>query len=298
MIFETGQKFRLAHLSDAHIGPLPRPRWNELIGKRLTGFMNWHNGRHNIHNMAVLRTLVQDIHAQTPDHVAMTGDILNIGLHSEFAPARDWLASVGAPDAVSFVPGNHDVYVHSNRADLVRFFAPWMAGGTFPYVRKIGPVAVIGLNSGVPTLPFVASGRLGKAQLKAFANLLKSDDLTGMARVVMIHHPPYASGARFARGLDDASAFEQIIAEHGAELVLHGHNHRAQVHFLPGPGNHVPVVGVASASAVPGSPHHLAAYHLYELSKQGAGWHISGRIRGSRPDDAGVHDLGGLSLSR
>ena len=25
--------FRIAHLSDPHIGPLPKPRWRELIGK-------------------------------------------------------------------------------------------------------------------------------------------------------------------------------------------------------------------------------------------------------------------------
>ena len=37
--------FRLAHLSDAHIGPLPRPKWRELIGKRATGYINWRRGR-------------------------------------------------------------------------------------------------------------------------------------------------------------------------------------------------------------------------------------------------------------
>ena len=29
--------FRLAHLSDPHVGPLPRPRLRELVGKRVTG---------------------------------------------------------------------------------------------------------------------------------------------------------------------------------------------------------------------------------------------------------------------
>ena len=31
----------------------------------------------------------------------------------------------------------------------------------FPYVRRIGGLALIGLNSAVPTKPFVAAGRLG-----------------------------------------------------------------------------------------------------------------------------------------
>ena len=31
------------------------------------------------------------------------------------------------------------------------------------------------------------------------------------------------------RGLSDVGAFETIIARHGAELIVHGHNHRTHV---------------------------------------------------------------------
>ena len=37
--------FTLAHLSDIHLAPLPDPRWQELIGKRLTGYINWRRKR-------------------------------------------------------------------------------------------------------------------------------------------------------------------------------------------------------------------------------------------------------------
>jgi 3',5'-cyclic AMP phosphodiesterase CpdA len=76
--------FLLAHLSDAHIGPLPRPHRRELLGKRITGYMNWQRGRSLTHNMDVLAAIVADIHAQKPDHIAMTGDILNIGSRRNF----------------------------------------------------------------------------------------------------------------------------------------------------------------------------------------------------------------------
>ena len=46
--------------------------------------------------MDVLAKLVDDIHAQKPDHVAMTGDILNIGLPAEFQLARAWLRDARA----------------------------------------------------------------------------------------------------------------------------------------------------------------------------------------------------------
>ncbi|HEX3710381.1 MAG TPA: metallophosphoesterase, partial [Pseudolabrys sp.] len=37
--------FVLAHLSDPHLAPLPRPRVDELIGKRITGYVNWRRHR-------------------------------------------------------------------------------------------------------------------------------------------------------------------------------------------------------------------------------------------------------------
>ncbi len=37
--------FVLAHLSDPHLGPLPRARMRELASKRMLGFVNWRRGR-------------------------------------------------------------------------------------------------------------------------------------------------------------------------------------------------------------------------------------------------------------
>ena len=47
--------------------------------------------------MDVLAALVADLKAQRPGHIAMTGDILNIGLKAEFPPARAWLETLGGP---------------------------------------------------------------------------------------------------------------------------------------------------------------------------------------------------------
>ena len=103
--------FLLAHLSDAHIGPIPRPNLAELLGKRATGYVNWLRKRAAQHDMSLLARLVDDLLAQKPDHVAMTGDIVNIGLSGEIALAREWLGRLGGPEQVSFSPGNHDAYV-------------------------------------------------------------------------------------------------------------------------------------------------------------------------------------------
>ena len=292
--------FLLAHLSDSHIGPLPKPRLRDLAGKRLTGYTNWQR-RANIHNMGVLTAVVADIAAQKPDHTAMTGDVMNIGLPEEFATAAAWLHTLGAPHDVSFVPGNHDCYVRSNATHIRETFAPWCGNDgeghtSFPYLRVRGEVALIGLSSAIPTAPLLASGSIGLPQRAALEKLLTQTGAQGLCRVVMIHHPPYSGGASIGRGLRDARQFEDIIARHGAELVLHGHNHRLLVKKLRGPEHEAIVVGAASASAVPGSPLHRAAWHMYSIERDGGSWHIEGRVRGIRDGSDRIEDIGPVGM--
>lgn len=288
--------FLLAHLSDAHIGPVPRPRLRELLGKRATGYANWLHKRARQHDMGLLARLVDDLKAQKPDHVAMTGDIVNIGLEAEIALARQWLDKLGAPGEVSFSPGNHDAYVPGAMPALAKAFAPWTRSDDdapgFPYLRRRGGVALIGLSSGVPTAPFIASGRLGAEQLARLTGLLAQTQAEGLARVVLIHHPPHRGGARPLRGLDDAAAFEEVVVRCGAELVLHGHNHSQSLHFLAGPRERVPVVGVASASARPGAHRPAAAYHLFEITQAG----IKARARGYDEGRGEIVELEAISL--
>ena len=277
--------FLLAHLSDAHIGPIPRPNLAELLGKRATGYVNWLYKRAGQHDMGVLARIVDDLKAQAPDHVLMTGDIVNIGLAAEIAQAKDWLAALGSPEQVSFTPGNHDAYVVDATQLIHQTLAPWTAGegseSGFPYLRKRGGIALIGLDSGVPTGPFIASGRLGAAQLARLGDLLEQTRAEGLTRVVFVHHPPNVGGARILRGLDDAGDFEAVIAQHGAELILHGHNHRPSLARIAGPqGSETPVVGVASASARPGGHYPGAAYHLFQIERVESGARITLRSRG------------------
>jgi 3',5'-cyclic AMP phosphodiesterase CpdA len=285
----------LAHLSDAHIGPLPRPQKRELLGKRLTGYLNWTRGRHLVHDMDALRRLVADVKAQRPGHVAMTGDILNIGLKAEFPPARAWLETLGSPHDVSFVPGNHDAYVHAALPHLSTTFAAWTTGDSgeteFPYLRVRENVALIGLSSAVPTAPLIASGRIGRTQLAAAADLLSQAARDGLIRVVMIHHPPQPGGAKFGRGLSDAGLFAAMIRRLGAELILHGHNHKLSVAHLPGPARQVPIVGVASASAIHGAAGHRASYNLFKIEGSAKNPQIRGRMRGLLPGGREIGDL-------
>lgn len=299
--------FRLAHLSDPHVGPLGRVRLHQLIGKRATGYANWRRGRSRSHDMTVLETLVSDLKQQGAAHVACTGDLCNIGLPSEWETARTFLEALGSPETVSFVPGNHDAYVRGSLEGLLAACSGYTgddsgSSGRFPYLRRRGPVALIGLSSAIPTKPFVATGRLGPPQLAAAESLLRAlaTEPGKPFRVVMIHHPPQPGGASSGRELKDAAAFTAMIARAGAELILHGHNHTTTSALVPGPdGRFVPVIGAPSASARPDGHGGLAArrasYLLYEITRNGAGYAVIARRRGL--DASGtVCDLGPIAL--
>src|SRR5207248_10880142 len=100
--------FTLAHLSDPHLPPLPTPRLAELAGKRVLGYLNWTRNRRKVYRGEVLDAQGSDLRAQAPDHVAMTGDVGNLAIEAEIAPALSGLKGVGQPDRATAVPGNHD----------------------------------------------------------------------------------------------------------------------------------------------------------------------------------------------
>ncbi|WP_019902953.1 metallophosphoesterase [Methylobacterium sp. 77] len=299
--------FRLAHLTDPHVGPIARPRLRQLLGKRATGYVNWRRGRSRHHDMEILAALVADLQTQPHDHIACTGDLCNIGLPSEWATARVFLEALGTPDTVSFVPGNHDAYVRGSLEGLLKACGAWTSGddGTacvFPYLRRRGRLALIGISSAIPTKPFVAAGRVGTPQLEAAEALLKrlGNEAEPPFRVAMIHHPPQPGGASAGRELKDADAFTAMIGRAGADLILHGHNHVGSVAFVEGPnGVGVPVVGAPSASAVShgGKLHRRASYHVYTITRADGRYVIDAKERGLT--EAGtIADLRVLKLAR
>lgn len=288
---------RIAHLSDLHLpnvaGFTPR-FWNV---KRTLGWLNWQIKRRVVHKMEAVDAILADILAQAPDHVAITGDLVNIGLPFEYEAALRFLQRVGPPERVSVVPGNHDIYVDPEGAAgtaLWRAYmmpdsdielaalaghgqgAPWYFDA-FPFVRKVGCVALIGVNSSRPTAVGYAGGTVGAGQIARLGAALDATRAAGVARVVLIHHPPLRGLAASRRAIDDVAAVEEAIGRHGAELVLHGHNHEVSDHEIGG----ARVLGIASASAAYPYKHEpRACWRFIQVSRDGAGFRISTELRG------------------
>jgi 3',5'-cyclic AMP phosphodiesterase CpdA len=285
-----GNVFVLAHLSDPHLAPLPRPRIAELASKRVTGYLNWVRKRRAVHRSDVLAAIVRDLVSERPDHIAVTGDLVNIALPGEFENARRWLDQLGRPADVSVVPGNHDAYVSAGDALRLRHWAPYTAGDTtlrgdaFPFLRIRGPVALIGVSTAVPTPPFMATGRLGTYQIARMMELLAAN--AAQFRVVLIHHPPHTVPKSHVKRLVDAAAFRKAIAFAGAELVIHGHDHVRSLSYIDAHHGRVPVIGVPSASAALGLDHDPAGYNLYRIDERPGAWTCEVERRGMNGDGA------------
>jgi 3',5'-cyclic AMP phosphodiesterase CpdA len=288
--------YTLAHLTDVHLSPVTgfHPKfWN---GKRALGFINWQRARKAVHRRNVADKLVADAQALRIDHIAITGDLINLGLPAEYDAARHWLESAGPPERVTVVPGNHDIYTrlkgHSGVATWAAYMGCEPGSLAFPFVRRVGPLALIGLNSAVETPPFYASGRLGAHQIEVTGELLHRLADEGIIRVVLIHHPPLSGLAKPRRGLEDAAMFQRMLQKAGAELVLHGHNHRDMLTWHPDALGHVPVVGAGSASA--GQLHKaepLARYNVFTFFQSSEGVRIRQTIRGLETPDGPVVKL-------
>lgn len=268
--------FRLSHISDIHLSPLPRIRYRELASKRITGYINWRRNRKDAMHGTVLDTLIADLLAQAPDHQAITGDLVNLALNLEIEIASDWLRTLGDPNDISVVPGNHDAYVPGALDRACRAWEPWMRGDgidnqdkrpEFPYMRVRDNVAIIGVSSARATAPFMASGDFRPAQAKRLAAMLDEAKARGLFRVVMIHHPPIQNATPTYKRLFGIHRFQRIIRRHGAELVLHGHTHLATRYEITGTNGSVPVICVPSASQSYGGHKPAARYNLFDIGK-------------------------------
>ncbi len=290
--------FRLAHLSDLQLPPPPLPfRWRDAASKRLLSRFAWRRKQHR-HLRAVLDAIAADVAAHAPDHIAITGDVINFATPEEFAAARAWLEALGEPDRITVSPGNHDAL---SAAGAPRGFEPWRpwlsdgAEGGFPHLRVRGPVALVNLSSAVPTALHLAQGTLGGAQIEAAGRLLRESGERGLYRVVLLHHPVARGVVAGRKALTDAAALRTMLAEVGAELILHGHAHEALMTSTPGPRGSIPILAVPAASTPAGGPGQPARWNEIAITAEGGRFRTAVTARGITPT-LDVETLGSFVL--
>ena len=140
----------------------------------------------------------------------------------------------------------------------------------------------------------MATGRLGRVQLKALDSMLAQLSAESAFRVLLVHHPLRSNSS--IKRLTDARELRAVLQRHGVELVLHGHDHIHSTMWFDGPGGRIPAIGVPSASALAHRHYPAAAYNLFSIEREGEAWRCRQSIRGFG-DDAVIRDLGQTILS-
>jgi 3',5'-cyclic AMP phosphodiesterase CpdA len=262
---------RFVHCSDIHLLDLAGTRPTRFLNKRLTGAANLLFHRSRKHDQGLFDSIVQHARDYAAERLVVTGDVTNLALESEFELVRSKLRGAGLP--VTVIPGNHDAYTRGSAR--ARRFESYMAefmvgerhgGADYPYIQRHGDVALVGVSTAIPSLPLYAVGQVGDEQLARLGDMLSALAQEPVARIVLIHHPVMPGVAKPRHGLNDREAFARVIAEHGAELILHGHEHRRIDGDLPGPRGPVPVHGIGSGTYLSQKPGKHGAFSFYDAS--------------------------------
>lgn len=284
-----------AQLSDPHLSDLGGVQASQLLSKRLLSYLSWRRKRRFEHRREVLDALAEDLAGADLDQLLITGDLTHTGLPEEFRQAQQWLRQLGPADRVAVTPGNHDALVKDDPQQTFALWRDYMAPDPgretgFPSLRQRGELAFIGLSSALPTPPLMASGKVDGTQLRALAELL--EETRGRFRVVYVHHSPVQGVEKWRKALRNADAVAKVLSTHGAELVLHGHGHRARLDQLPGRDGDIPVIAVPSASAMGLYGADVAAYNRYQVERDDRGWQVTVERRQLSADRKGFEPAG------
>jgi 3',5'-cyclic AMP phosphodiesterase CpdA len=312
----------IAQVSDPHL-TAPDPHSDGRLGlKRLLSYLAWQRKRRYLHQPEVLAAVMADLQASERDHTIVTGDLTQLGLPGECREVLAWLEAQGNPHDVAVIPGNHDVLVTDDWETTIGLWAryfesdpeiahpmrerlpsrdsgsdrDWEVAPTsghracYPSVRRRGSVALIGLDSAVPTAPFYATGRLGAVQLDRLRSLLEGLGRDGAFRFVYVHHSPLPGGHKWRKRLADADALLAVLESAGAELIVHGHGHHEAFAMLPTAVGPMLVVGAPSGSLVG-----AAGWNRYSIAPDPQGWSVDIDYRRLGPDGM-VSQSGGRHL--
>jgi 3',5'-cyclic AMP phosphodiesterase CpdA len=275
---------KVAHLSDLHLLDLSDVSPLRFLNKRVSGYFNLRIRRKSVHRVDYVRAMGDHLDRLEIDHVIVTGDITNLALESEFAYARNVIERELrlTPERLTIVPGNHDAYTRGayRSGRFASYFGDYLVSalpelsthlpmGPFPVVKFCGPLAIVGLSTAVPHLPFVAAGELGRGQIASVEKIVSHPDVRLRSMIVALHHPveaPPSLVKAWLEGLRDRDALLSALALQPRALIVHGHLHRRLTRPLDGRFTHH---GATSASLHHHDETRHAAFNVYTFSKEG-----------------------------
>jgi 3',5'-cyclic AMP phosphodiesterase CpdA len=224
---ENAMSVQIVHLSDLHFDDKPD---------------SWNDNDWALNNAgARFEALAKFIDNEYPKaHIAITGDITDSGTIAQYQLAQRLLGPWLESGKLSVVPGNHDcgTYgLHFNEERWTTFYRTFGTAvgrsSTLPWVKHVGPVALIGLDSTKASKGTGwACGAVGGTQLQRLGEVLENPAVMGRVPVVLMHHHPFDKADTTL--LADAPEFRRIL-QRGLQrrrkaVVLYGHRHGTKRH--------------------------------------------------------------------
>jgi len=196
--------------------------------------------------------LVNDLEAQQPDIIVITGDLTQAGRRREFEAGRDFLNALSANKLI--VPGNHDLPVINLWSRFItpyNRFERYMSGMINPIFNNAG-VTIVGLNTARRAALDInwSYGRLSRSQiLRATENLENAP--MGNVKIIAAHHPfvlgPGRAGSRtVGRGAEALSGF----AASGLDIALTGHVHHSSAEIFEVDARKIVMIQAGTATSI------------------------------------------------
>lgn len=249
--------FRIAHISDTHVSP-----------------------EYNRVNIIKLKSFLAHVIDEDYDHIVITGDITGQGELRGYRSVRRLLRYFDLLhyDRLSVTIGNHDIFGGVHRAEdlftfgqhckttdyqgQIRLFErtfketfpqkAYTGESPFPYVKIVGPAAIVGINSISPFHPLInpvgSNGRITESQLVGIERILRHPSIADLKKIVLIHHHfnkfrPYSEslGSKLYQKFESQTLklygkkkVEEIMKSCGVSAVLHGHTHIEGIYSVSG----------------------------------------------------------------
>lgn len=245
--------YKIAHISDPHVSYSDENGY----GKRLV-------------------ELLTDIKNKNCDHVIITGDIVDNPIRADLQYVKEIISHFGILESsrISVVPGNHDVFGGSPKGqDFFRFYmkcketdyennvdafietfkASFPSNHSFPYIKIINNIALIGVNSNfewsMKKNREGSNGYLNDETIKKLKKILSSEEIKDKYKIILIHHyfskpghdeENYPEHSLWLRAINwkmklyEKKKLLKLFKKYKINLILNGHSHVNQVYNLGG----------------------------------------------------------------
>jgi 3',5'-cyclic AMP phosphodiesterase CpdA len=166
--------------------------------------------------------------------VVISGDLTEVGSRSEFVALGEVLHESGyAPECITLVPGNHDLYSSPDawrwaiRGPLAAF-ASTSATETAGRIVECAGARLLPVDATFHQPVTRSAGALSADTLDAMVRRASDPGLTDKPLIIVQHHPPFLRGScvwRWIDGLVGSRRIMTILHSFRHVFVMHGHLH-------------------------------------------------------------------------